>query len=351
MATVLQACEKVQDELDVWFQTCDAAELREPTPFFDFITSDLNNQGLSQQVNPGNGKVKTVSLRYFQRLSESAVLSNQANPNCVAVNEKNDNVEDYTIDPALNEQATCKLTLNDIATACVDNPDYIRQTINRLIDVLVRKIATKTATEAIALSGKWDSAVTGVVADQLTVRTTKSGAPEEVSPFTMQDIDVAMMQTGYCDNGFVFGGTALWKYYSRVLQGCCANQGVDLGAIAREFGKAVMYDRRIVSAFGDDNANIVTQAGSMALLTYSANQAYDGGINEMIGAGTNYFHTTIFDPASGLPMDLNIKDDCGTLHFVLTATTKLVALPSTLFEVGDSKEGVNFVNQILVNNA
>lgn len=351
MASVLESCEKLQSDLDLWFETCSASELREPAPFFDFLTSDINTQGITQEVAPGQGKIRTVKLRYFQRFLESDVDSNQANPNCVATGSDADQVTEYTIDSAVNEQVTKIMSLKDLQLVCRNNPDYIRGLISRMVDVLVRKVATKTTTEAAALAGKWDSEVTVNLSDQLEVRTLRSGTTDEVFPFTMEDIDIAMMQTGYCGNGFMFSGTALYQYYRRVLNGCCANQGVDLGEIAAEYGKAVAYDRRIATAFGDNNNAVVTQPGALALLTYSCNESYDGGVNEIIGLGTNYFHTTVFDPQSGLPMDLNIKDDCGTIHFVLTATTKLVGLPADMFAVGDTKEGVNFFNEILVNNA
>lgn len=336
----------------MWFQTCSVAELREPMPFFDFITSELNNRGLDQQVAPGGGKTRTVNLRYFQRFLETDVDDDQANPSCAAGGNDDEQIATFDINTGLNSQIRKTVSVADFEKNCRDNADYLRSLIARMVDAVIRKEATKRYAQAAALTGDWDNKVGPItLADNtLEVRTTRSGAADEVEPFTLQKIRTALRQTNYCSTVFSFSGTALWEYVGQVMAGCCANQGVDIGEIARTQGFAIDYDYRIADAFGNDNNAVVLQPGSLALLTYSRNQTYEGGMDNIIQRGTNYLHMTIFDPLTGIPLDLNIKDDCGTMNIVVTATTKLVALPS-LFKVGDSMENVNFFNEILVNNA
>lgn len=64
-----------------------------------------------------------------------------------------------------------------------------------------------------------------------------------------------------------------------------------------------------------------------------------------------YSQQVIFSPRTGLPIDVMMKVDCGTLHIVMTATTKLVGLPNDLFPVDDIYQNVNFVNEIKVVNS
>lgn len=59
---------------------------------------------------------------------------------------------------------------------------------------------------------------------------------------------------------------------------------------------------------------------------------------------------TVFSPRTGLPIDIILKDDCGTIHIIGYAVVELVGLPSDLFAVGDEYRGVKYVNKILVTN-
>lgn len=352
--TVLTQCENLQSNLDQWWQTCDSSQTKEPTPFFDFILSPTNNFGIDAVINPGGGKTRTVNLKYFQRLNENIVQENVPNPNCDANTKRADCVEQYEIDTEENLFVEEFLEAKDYRTVCQDDGTYFQGVINRLISVLERAVATKTTNEAASLTGKWDAIVNNnpdvsVVDDQLVVRTRRSGASDEVFPWTMQNIDLALNQTGYCDTPVCFSDAELFQYYERVQAGCCADQGVDIGQLAREKGKAVVYDRRIATAFGTNEA-LVTQPGAMQLLMYTQNEFFDqAGVREIWHQG-DFVHMVIFGP-SGLKMDMNLQTTCGGLQITLTATTKLVALPNDLYGTGDTKEGVKFANQILVDNS
>ncbi len=355
-STILTQCEDLQARLDQFFQTCDASNLIEPTPFLDFILSDLNNTGLAQVVTPGDSKIRNINLTYFQRINEDNVKSNQANPNCDASTKRGNCVEGFTIDEDDNLQIEEKITVKDLNRVCMDNAEYFDGVVRRMIGVLVRATATKTMDESVLLTGKWDTQTDNIngatiVADVLEVRTTKSGAPEDVSPFTMQTIAAATMVTGYCDTPICFSDFDLWQYYDRVLAGCCADQGVDLGAIAREFGKVVMFDRRISTSYESGHA-IVTQPRALTLLQYAQNEIFEDTGNRILQTrGTSFNHQVIFGP-NGLKMDLNVSEQtCGDIDIVLTGTTKLVSLPDDIFGTGDSKDGVKFFNEIQVDNS
>ena len=110
----LNPCENLQEELNDVFQTCDASLIREPSPFFDFIMSDMNSAGVAQQVSPGRGKTRTVNVRYDQRINEDNVLSNQTHPNCVATTKRGDCIEAYEIDTTKNVQIEELIDIKDL---------------------------------------------------------------------------------------------------------------------------------------------------------------------------------------------------------------------------------------------
>ena len=311
--------------------------------------SPLNTTGLNQEVSPGNGKVRTVRLRYDKRILESHVQENAPNPTCISEYERGDCYEEYTIDTDENLQESEKIQATNLSATCRSNPEIFTTILMRLIDAVERKVATKTTTEAAVLNGAWASDVENVIANQLNVKTLKDSTTDEVFPWTMEVIDNSLIQTGYCDTPVIFSGTKLYQYYRRVLAGCCANQGLDLGELLRLYGKAVMYDRRVVTAFGDNDNAIVLQPKVLTVLNWTLND-WKNGIDQSIIQGADYFSQVIVSPRTGLKMDLTIKDNCGTVSIIVTATTKLVGMPTDLFPVGDVYQNVNFFNEILVAN-
>ena len=58
----------------------------------------------------------------------------------------------------------------------------------------------------------------------------------------------------------------------------------------------------------------------------------------------------IIDPATGMKVDMVMSDNCGRVTIALTATTKLIALPTDMFSAGDVYEGVNYVTGLVVTN-
>lgn len=346
--TDLNPCENLQFELNEYFQTCDASRVREPMPFFEGIMSMENMAGVAQEVSSGRGKTRTVNLRYDQRISEDNVKENQSNPNCTASTKRGDCLESYEIDTTQNVQVEEVIDIADLIEICRDNPLYMAQRVQMLMDAIVRKTATKTTEEAVSLLGKWGADVDNTNAqDELEVATLKSGTTDEVTPFTMEDIDLALQQSAYCQPVMIAGGTDLYKYSRRIEKGCCANQGIDLGEIYREYGKAVVYDRRVASAMGGNEYNFVMQMGALQLITFNL---FDGDFPNRVDFGSDYQRTVVRDPMTGLPVDLVIKDNCGSVSIVMTATTKLISMPDDMFGTGDIYDGVKFFNAIKVVN-
>jgi hypothetical protein len=73
--------------------------------------------------------------------------------------------------------------------------------------------------------------------------------------------------------------------------------------------------------------------------------------SQIANLGANYAKFIMFSPRTGLPIDIVLKDDCGTISVVGYANTKLVGLPTDMFASGDEYRGVTFVNKLLVTNS
>lgn len=347
----MNPCENIQGRLTDFFQTCSAAELREPTPFFDFLNSEVNNNGLEQVISPGNGKVRTINLKYQKRFLESTVSTNQPNPKCTATDKPEDCIQAYEMDPGRNWQKGMLFSINDFRTICEDNQELFARNVMRLVNAVMRKMATDITNDAAALIGRWNTNVGNVVgADTLEVATLKSIASGDISPITWELIDLAAMQTGYCQQKFIFSGTDLYSYYRRgAFAGCCADEGLNVGDMFNRFGTTVMYDKRVASAAGANTFAWMVQPGALALLTY--NQFAGNGAFDVVTQGATYEHRVIQDPQTGFPLDLTIKDDCGQISVNVTATAKVVGLPNDLYAVGDEQFGVKYFNRIKVVNA
>ena len=329
--------------------------IREPMPFAEFVTSALNNRGLSQVIAPGRGKTRSVELTYEARIPETEVVENDTDL-CSCATTRGNCSQVYDIDPDANLSLCEKITAADLRAICMPNDIFVMRKLAKVVDALERRIATELVQQASFLTGSWnDDEVPNVNGlDQLVVKTKKDGDAFTLNPFGMPEIDFALTATGYCGTPLVFGGRELYQYYRGLLAGCCADSGVNLEEMLRLYGKAVMYDPRIAGAgngfTGGQNVGVVTQPGALALLTWNE-FGWNEGMPLPFTEGANYARTLITSPRLGVPLDVIVKDECpGTLTMVVSAVVKLVGIPNDIFPVGDKYRGVNFFNELLVTN-
>lgn len=349
LASALVACQTLQSDLTSYFNSCNHAAIREPMPFAEFVASDMNNMGLRNVIAPGNGKVRTVELTYVSRIPESDVSENVSDL-CSCSRTKGNCSQVYTIDPSANVSTCEKIKASDLRNICQSNSSLFAQMMALRMDALERKIATIITQQAVFLTGKWANDVTPVNAqNEFVINTLKAGDPQTLNPLAFQAIDLALMKTGYCAPPAIFAGDTLFNYYRSMLTGCCATSGIDLSQQMNQYGKAVMWDRRVSTAFGSTHA-IVTQPGALALLWWNE-FGWADGVALPIEQGSNYVRTLAISPRLNIPVDIIIKDECpGTISIIFSAVVKLVNLPSDIFPAGDVYNGVNFFNEILVTN-
>ncbi len=341
-------CPDVQVKLNDYFLTCNASQLREPTPLFDFLMSPLNRTGYSQVVSPAPGKLKTIVTTYPQRILESAVTQPGGARSCTSTTKRGRLTSQCEIDPDDYWEVDEVIEIADLTYACENNVDLVTEKIMMLRNALMAKIATDATSQAIALLGNWDVNVANVVADYLQVQTQKTGSTD-ISPNAFEKIDAGLMLTNYCAGAAIFSGTTLWEYYRLMLAGCCADQGIALDEVLRLYGKSVMFDKRVHKAVGANKA-IAIQPGSMQVATYNeAGNGIAGAAGVVVG--TNYQNQIVLDPETGFPIDFTVKDECpGKLHLFMRGTIKVCGLPADMFAPGDDMEGVTWVNGIQVVN-
>lgn len=355
LASSLIACATLQGDLRTYFETCGASMIREPMPFAEFLASDLNNKGLSQVVAPGRGKLRQVELLYSTRIPESEVVENDTDI-CSCTIERGNCSQIYDIDADANLCICEKIDHKKLRDICKPNDQYVLERISYLVDVLERRIATELVQQASFLAGEWNMAeVPNVNAlSQLVIKTKQDGNPFVLNPFAMSELDFATAATGYCGNTIYFGGREFYQYWRSLLAGCCSDSGIDLSKMLSLYGKAVMYDPRVANVAngfsGGQNQGLVTQPGALALLHWNE-FGWNTNMPLPFTEGSNYARALITSPRLGIPLDVIVKDECpGLLTINICAVVKVVAIPNDIFPVGDIYRGVNFFNEILVEN-
>lgn len=339
----LTACPQIQRMLTDRFMVSQPNEFM---PFFEFINSPINNLGLSQDVAPGGGKKRTVRLTYTPRQLESAVTENVTNPTCTSSNFIGDRFTDYEIDTDDNVGIDFSMTAAELEAACMSNEMYFANRLLDLVDAVDRKLATIRTQDLAAYVGKWSSNVTVNGSNEFEVQTLTSS--KDYFPKGVGDIDFALQKSGF-NNTFIFAGNDLATYYRNgYAAGCCSVQGLDVSGLFNTFGKAVAYDRRIETVFGTSKA-VAIAAGAATLLTYTRSP-WKAGLPLPYRDAGNYISAVITSPRTGIPMDLTVSDNCGTVSVQLVATTKLVSLPLDMYQQGDFMEGVNYIAKIKVVN-
>lgn len=353
MSTVTNAvttCPDLQTTLEENFETCGAALGWQPLPLTEFLYSPENRSGIDFRVSPFPGKTRSLLAVYGQMISDSAVgTMSDCEGNCTATTERGDLSTEYTIDcdgfvvETLFDPASWRLS-------CASNFVTVRDTILKMVVAMDKKVSKSVVTEVGGIIGSWDSAVT--TTGEVLVVNTKLAGTQTPNPSAWLDIDQAIMQTGYCREAFLVGGSDLWAYNRLMEAGCCASSGLNLAEMFRLYGKAVAWDRHIQEAYGKE-FTFSLMRGAVQLLTLNLNGGSEldlGYINVGPGAGTE-FAGIINSPYTGLPYDLTVRYDCRKIHIILEARVKAVGLPADMFPTGEHMEGVTYANIIQVTNS
>ena len=320
----------------------------------EFLLSEVSRQGLSQRITPGNGKVRNVEVRYSQRYLESEVDENVANPKCSAGDPYTDLISTYSIDTDANVGMSTTFQIKDLERTCRENPEIFMDMLAKLVNVVERKTATKTANKVVSsLIGNWASDTLNAdgtavsPATTLEVATLASTASGLVDPSLYSLVQIARQVSGF-DAGVAFTGQKLYRYGLNAQTGCCVvDQGIDLRAQLDRFGTVFSWDRRVETAMSTNFDGIFVAPGALALVWYMRSE-WKNGV-PMVEEGSNYLFMPIQGP-TGLPMDLTVKDDCGTITLSVIATTDVFGMPDDIFKSGDVYEGITGVAGLKIVN-
>ncbi len=352
IGTPVTPCPALQEELVRYFNTCPATR-RVQTPTLIWTNSPINKSGISQLVQPVTGKKRTVQLTYTQPAPVSDVTAVEScDKVCTATTEQGDNYATYTIDCTDGLRIERKVNLADWNESCKSDGTIIFDTLVNMLDGLIPAVAEKQAAELNPLLGTYSNAVdpSWLTADDFLEVATKD-ANDKNDPAWFERVNAAKVLTGFCAPTLITGGIDLWTAWRLLNVGCCTQDGLDALAIAEQFGEAVVYDYYVAQEFGN-NVSLMLQSNSIQLLTATwGRPALDiSGFAALDMTYRNYFETVVADPITGIPVDLIIKEDCGDISIIMTATTKTVGLPNDLYPAGHPMEGVTFANGIQVTN-
>lgn len=350
--TTINPCPVLQEALVRYFQTCPASR-RQATPTLIWSNSPENKSGIEQLIQPTRGKKRTVELVYTQPMAQSDVSSvEDCDKQCTATNEVGDEVTQYTIECTDGLRANRLINFADWNESCKSDGQVVMDTIMNMLDGLIPAVAAKQATELNPLLGNWSANVdpTWLDVNQFLEVATKDGNLKN-DPAWFERLNAAKVMTGFCAPTLITGGTDLWSAWRLLNVGCCTQDGLDALAILAQYGEAVVYDPFVAAEFGN-NVSLMLQSNSVQLLNVVWNTPMLdlGGLVDLDMTYRNGFMTVIADPVTGILVDLNVKEDCGQLHIVMTATTKTVGLPNNLYPAGHPNEFVTFANGIIVSN-
>lgn len=336
-------CPNLQVEINAAFPVCVNPE---PTPFLNFLVSSENTEGVLQKsISPGEGKLRTVEVRYSQRITEDQITETISDHNCTATTKRGDTITVYDLDETDGVLVEELIDFQDLWRKCQSSNTWLLNRIAAMLDVYQRKLATKMVSQATLLTGQFADGDNDVVADVKTVQTRKANG--DIDKDLLTEVEFSAINAGFCGPLFGFGYGEFTKFFRELNAGCCSNQGLDMGALARQFGISVASDRRIVSVadgFGTDNF-ILVQSGALQMLTWVEYSDPAARIDD-----DQFKQMTIIHPTLGTPVDFLMKHDCGKVHLIIKSAAKLVGLPTDWYAAGDIFEGVTGVLQFDIVN-
>lgn len=354
VTTTIVPCPSLQDAIVNYFASCHLTT--PPTTLLNFLLSPENTSGIRQLVNPVKGKKRTVELVFDQAIPTSQVTSvSSCDLTCTASTERGNLSESYSIDCTDGLEIEEKITLTDWMDSCRDNGELIYSRIMLMMNSLNSAVNAAAVADLNSVIGDWDTSVASIGtinADGFLQLPTYATGTTNPAPYSFVEIENAKMLTQFCQPTFMVAGLDWYKYMQLLQSGCCTTAGLDIGDLFSRFGQAVAFDKDFNATFGANMA-VLLQLRSAQLLTlnYAMNADVPALQNINWAAASNYYSTTVLHPESGLPIDLTLKNDCGAIHIIMRATSKLVALPNNLYATGESMEGVNWITGLKAVNS
>lgn len=326
------SCEAVQRRLSELIGRNDRTNVRYIPPFLSAILSAQNKEGVTlQQVDNGNGRKREVRAVYSPRLCKDTTSDSRLNA-CDAGEKVGEISTTYEVDPDQGTWKNGQLELRDLIDTCETDEFYVAQTINKMIDVVVRKMGDTALDEASALFGV--NATTGNSAAVSVA--TQSGA--NISDDMVSKISYLLKISEYNDTaGWAIGGSfAFNRYYQAVGLACCTDAlNFDPSSYNGQYGPMPIFDKGVDAAWGTNHVGLLVP-GALQMLTFVENRTSRG--IRVIDTETEKWGT-IVDPVTGIEFDYSAKFDCGVWTFSIGLAHQLVGMPSDMFYQCDTLNG------------
>lgn len=344
--TSIISCPDIQDQLNQHFLTqMNPLDAREKQGFTDmFVNSALNTNGLLQsKVSPGRGKKRVVELIYTPPILEDEIGTSPAKK-CTSTNEAGMLSESYELadDEGVNYDE--KFDLLNMANMCQDNSLWFAARLQAIMDGLTKKMGTINAEQLVLLNGNFGTGEADVNTKVKTIATRDSNGKFDLAAWAK--IVFAAENAGYPGAPVLFGWGEIYQYMKEAKAGCCATQGIDIGAYVSQNDLLFIADKKIKTAATNENF-IMLAPGAVQLLSWLEFEG-ENGINVINDEA--YKQTVITDPKTGFRFDLQIKNDCGNVIVNIKLAHKLVGLPADMYSAGDAFDGVTFVNEFAIVN-
>ncbi len=346
LITSIVPCEDVQIELNTVFQKRRFSTFLETPAFLNFLQSPLNTDGvLKENVAPGGGKLRTVNVRYEQRLTPDLINSN-FDIVCNPTQQQGDTITTYSLDPDTDGNSySFTIPLSTLRDNCMENGDWLFLQLLRAMNGMSQTIAQKMADQSLNAIGVFvDEA--DVINDVKTV-TTVDGSGNNVQDL-IEEVTYNSENNGFVGGTWVFGWTELKKYFMRVAAGCCLQTGIDISTFGMQNPLVFAGDFRVELAMGLNNF-LATSPGALQVLDYVE---FEGQTN--MSNDDSHEQRTIVDPQTGLRYDLLMQKVCAnngiSIHVSLRNATQLVSYPTDLFDPKDRMSGSTMVNQYEIIN-
>lgn len=319
-------CEKVQQSLNS--VAADAPSLkRTQIGFTQALTSEQNTSGVEKvQVDQGNGKKRTVRLKYIQRAGDEAEIKEADITDCSTEVERSPLDQDVDLTAFLRSPGLL-FRESEMKKLCESGASFMQTVINGELDLFFKVLNKKLLALQAANFGKFNGGDTYKIVTLLkgTERSANYDGEAQIMG-AFEDLDV--------NSSPIVVGSGNLRDYARLRKiGCCNSYGQNLGADA----DLSYYNDRFVEGIMGANAFIGLVPGMVQLLTWNKYKGEDAKESK------TFSHGTIIDPVTGIEVDMKWHyDDCADKYSLFFGVTYgLHHIPDDSFKAADELYGYN----------
>lgn len=319
-------CEKVQQSLIN--TVSDAPSLkRTQIGYTQALTSQANTSGVEKvQVDQGNGKKRTVRLKYIQRAGDETEIQEADITDCSTEVERTPLDQDVDLTAFLRSPGL-KFRESEMRKLCESDASYMQTVINGELDLFFKVLNKKLLALQASGFGTFNG---GDDYKSVVLLKGNNGAPNFKGEADIMEYFEDLDTMG---RPIVVGGGNLSQYVRQVGIGCCNADGINLA----QAGNLDFYKDRFVESILGANAFIGLVPGMVQLLTWNK---YKG---EYAKESKTFSHGTIVDPVTGIEVDMKWHyDDCADFYSLFFGVTYgLHFIPDDSFKAADELFGYN----------